>query len=255
MFYQAEHIGTPEHLVIEKNTNYSFPHHIHQCFEFITLLAGEMDVTVDANTYSLKKDDSILIFPNQIHSLSSAESKHALCIFSPDYVKLFSGKTQNKVPVNNRFRVSKELIALFEQLETNDSEMLRKGVLYLICDAFHRSAEYKHQEIDRRNLLFSIFAFVEKNFDGSCTLYDLASDIKYNYSYISRYFKEVVGISFNAYVTSYRLNHACYLIRNNTDSILKCALDSGFDSLRTFNRCFKNRFGLTPTEYKSLLSK
>ncbi|MEE0945204.1 MAG: AraC family transcriptional regulator [Acutalibacteraceae bacterium] len=254
MFYQVEHIGAPEHLVVEKNCDYSFPPHIHQCFEMITINEGTMNVTVDKRIYTLEKGESILIFPNQIHSLDSTQSTHTLCIFSSDYVKVFFRKTQNKIPENNKFVLGKELAVLFEQLETNESEIFRKGVLYLICDAFHNTATYKKQETDRDDLLYCIFAFVDKNFDGECSLSLLSKESGYNYSYISRYFKNVVGITFNEYVNNYRLNHACYLIKNNVESMLQCALDSGFVSLRTFNRSFKQRFKITPTQYKKMVA-
>lgn len=255
MFYQIEHISTPEHFVVEKNCNYSFPPHIHQCFEVITINEGAMNVTVDEKTYTLNKNESIFIFPNQIHSLDSTESMHTLCIFSPDFVKQFSGKTDEKIPENNKFILDDEMIKLFDKLEENNSDIFRKGVLYLICDSFNKQAVYRYQEKDKRNLLYTIFTFVDRNFDGNCSLSDLSNECGYNYSYISRYFKSVVGISYNEYVNNYRLNHSCYLIKNNSGSILKCALDSGFDSLRTFNRSFKERYGITPTEYKKLISK
>ena len=255
MFYQAEHIGTPEHFIIEKNCDFSFQPHIHQCFEVIILTNGTMNVTVDKKLYSLKEGDSIIIFPNQIHSLDSTESAHTLCIFSSDFVKFFKQKTQNKIPNDNKFTLEKHLVMLFEQLEDNDSEMFRKGVLYLICDAFHKQATYKNQDTDRHDLLYAIFTFVDKNFDSDCSLDVLSKESGYNYSYISRYFKNITGISFNTYVTNYRLNHACYLMKSDTISMLQCALSSGFVSLRTFNRCFKQHFGMTPTQYQDTITR
>lgn len=89
-----------------------------------------------------------MIFPNQIHALDSAESIHTLCIFSSNFVKFFEQKTKNKIPENNEFIFGKNLSELLEQLEENDSEMFRKGILYLICDAFDKGAIYKNQDID-----------------------------------------------------------------------------------------------------------
>lgn len=251
MFYQFEHIGTPEHFVIEKNKNYSFPPHIHQCFELITLSEGSMNVTVDNSVYTLKKGEAIIIFPNQVHSLNSTHSTHTLCIFSPELVKTFSRNRKNLIPKNSKFSLDNTLLSLFEQLETNDAEIFRKGVLYLLCNAFDNNAEYKSRDKEYKNLLFLMFDFVDKNFAGDCSLYTLANQIGYNYSYLSRYFKGIVGMSFNAYANNYRLNHAGYLLKNSTEPIIQCALDSGFVSLRSFNRNFKQRFNLTPTEYRN----
>ena len=255
MFYQFEHINSPEHFVIENTCNFSFPIHIHQCFEIITLDDGQMNVTIDNETYLLEKGDCILIFPNQMHSLNSTKSAHTLCIFSPEFVKTFSKKNQNKIPKSNKFSLDENLLTLFKNLKQTDSEMHKKGVLYLLCDAFDKGAEYKQTSSDNRNLLYKMFIYVDKNFDSNCSLSSLSSDIGYNYSYLSRYFKNAVGISFNDYVNNYRLNHSCYLLKNSSHTMLQCALESGFVSLRSFNRNFKQRFGITPTEYRNQIIK
>lgn len=255
MFYQFEHIGSPEHFVVEKNQNFSFPPHIHQCFEIITINDGKMNVTIDGKIYTLAKNECIIIFPNQIHSLESVQSAHTLCIFSPEFVMSFSRTVKNKIPLNNKFTVSENLLTLIKQLEQNESETLKKGILYLLCDAFNKQAEYKDQPFVHDNLLYKMFVFVDKNFDGECSLTMLSKKTGYNYSYLSRCFKNIVGLSFNSYVNNYRLNNSCYLLKNSTLTTMQCAFESGFVSLRSFNRNFKQRYGITPTEYRSNIMK
>ena len=41
-----------------------------------------------------------------------------------------------------------------------------------------------------------------------------------------------------------------YLMDNTDGSIMQCALESGFDSIRSFNRNFKERFAITPVQYR-----
>lgn len=78
----------------------------------------------------------------------------------------------------------------------------------------------------------------------------LARDTGYDYSYLSRYFKKSTGVSFNFYVNHYRLSTACYLMENTTMPIIRCAMDSGFVSLRSFNRSFKEYMGAAPSQYR-----
>lgn len=252
MFYQLEHIGVPEYITVERKNNFSFPPHIHQCFEIILLRAGQMQVTVDNQPYTLQKNEAVLIFPNQLHAIESQESEHTLCIFSPEVVKAFSTKLRDCLPENNKFTLSEQTVELFEQLTEQGSEFFKKGVLYLICDQFDRNAAYKKQARDKHNLLQKMFMFVDRNFSSDCSLSGLADELGYNYSYLSRHFKKAVGLSFNAYVNNYRLNHACYLLRNSVDSVLQCAYDSGFISLRSFNLNFKKFYGVTPQEYRKM---
>ena len=82
MFYELNHIGSSEFFSKEYGKNFTYPLHLHQCFEIIIAMSGEMTVTVENQEYDLVKGDALFIFPNQIHSLKSVESEHMLCIFS-----------------------------------------------------------------------------------------------------------------------------------------------------------------------------
>lgn len=249
MFYEFKHLGSPDYLKIERGTDFSFPAHLHQCFEIIVIRSGEMTVTVDERTFVLGAGEALLTFPNQIHALSSAESSHFLCIFSPRLVQAYASKVSNKLPQNNKFRPDAYLVAALERLEVASSSVERKGVLYSLCAQFDRTAVYDQKPFKNETLLYRIFSFVEEHFGGDCSLSALSKKTGYDYAYLSRYFKRCTGLSFNAYVTQFRLSHACYLLENTSDAVLQCALDSGFVSLRNFNRCFKAYLGLTPTQY------
>lgn len=208
-----------------------------------------MQVTVDEKTFTLKEKQALLTFPNQLHSLSSQKSEHILCIFSPDIVKAYFNKTNGTLPVSNIFTPDKYLINALKKLSNDSPVCEKKGLLYSFCAQFDKNAEYTTKKYYKDKLLYKIFAYVENNFSGECTLEKLASQTGYNYTYLSRFFKNAVKISFNSYVTGYRLSHACYLLDNTDTTIINCAVDSGFESIRTFNRNFKAYYGITPNEY------
>ena len=249
MFYQYNHLGSPDYLKIEKNENFSFPPHLHQCFEIIIILSGQMKITVDGKIFVLEENDAMLIFTNQINELESTNSKHVLCVFSPRLVQAYITKLTDKIPKNNKFCPDIYLIHALENLSPISSSADKKGVLYSLCGQFHKQSEYIAKKTDRDNLLYKIFAFVEENFCEDCSLLSLSKETGYDYSYLSRHFKKIVGISFNTYTTHYRLSYACYLMENTEQTILQCAYNSGFTSLRNFNRCFKDHLKITPTQY------
>ena len=250
MFYQRQHSGLSEYFCKEYGENFSFPEHIHQSFEFITILSGEMRVTVDGKQYQLTSGESILIFPHQIHSLVSNNSKHLLCIFSPEIVRAFSSKLTKKIPENNKFTPDKHIVDAVDKLTCDSTQIQKKGTLYSVCAEFDASATYQSKTSDDRNLLFMIFEFVEMNFNKDCSLAELSKKTTFSYSYLSRYFKNSVGMSFNYFVNQCRINNACYILDNSDCSILQCSLDSGYTSLRSFNRNFKAFTGTTPQKYR-----
>ena len=56
--------------------------------------------------------------------------------------------------------------------------------------------------------------------------------------------------NFSKYVNGVRLNYAVAALENTMDSITNICLDCGFESQRTFNRVFKERYKITPREYR-----
>lgn len=250
MFYQYQHFGLSESVAKEYGKNFNFPAHLHQYFEIITIIKGEMEITIDNNLYTLKKGESVLIFPHQLHSLSSKKSEHILFIFSPETVKAYFSKYSSYVPKTNQFRLSGYLYEKFKKINDDSSIFDKKGFFYSICAEFDKSAEYEKRTYNEDNLLFKIFKVVEENFKTECTLETVSLHTAFSYSYLSRYFKKTTGISFKEYVNQYRISNACYLLNNTDFSVLECAMESGYSSLRSFNRNFKLHTGTTPQEYR-----
>ena len=154
------------------------------------------------------------------------------------------------VPESNFFFPDAYLIDTLDKRPEDANLIAKKGLLYSLCSAFDEKAVYQPRKAGQKGLLSRIFAFVEQNSAGECTLEELAAQLGYDYAYLSRSFKKAAGISYVSYLNIFRLNKACYLLDNTDKSILQCALEVGYSSLRTFNRNFKNHFGISPAEYR-----
>ena len=135
------HWGSPDFTRIENGENFNYRAHLHRCFEIIIILSGEMQVLVDEKTYTLKEKQALLIFPNQLHSLSSQKSEHILCIFSPDIVKTYFNKTNGLLPKDNTFYPDEYLINSLKKLNNDSTVCEKKGLLYSFCAQFDKNAE------------------------------------------------------------------------------------------------------------------
>jgi AraC-like DNA-binding protein len=65
-----------------------------------------------------------------------------------------------------------------------------------------------------------------------------------------RYVNELLfeaGASFTLRLNELRLRKAAELLANGEGRVSDIAFDCGFNDLSYFNRCFRRRFGLTPT--------
>jgi AraC-like DNA-binding protein len=66
----------------------------------------------------------------------------------------------------------------------------------------------------------------------------------------NRLFHQVCGRGFRNYISELRLDRACQMLMHPDYKIVDVALESGHSSLALFNYTFKNRFRMTPTEWR-----
>jgi AraC-like DNA-binding protein len=83
-------------------------------------------------------------------------------------------------------------------------------------------------------------------------LADMAGFSKFHFE---RLFKSCMGISCYQYITKRRILLAQELLSDTSLTVMDVALQSGFFSLSTFNRVFKDTNGCSPTEYRKLYTK
>lgn len=254
MIYQTQYSGTSGNFNYIIRTFFNEPVHLHQNFELLVNLSGVIRITVDEQPYLLRENDAVLIFPNQLHQIHADSCHCILCIFPGESVSAYSTAHEGTVPVCNQFVPDPMRLEILRGMNRDSTAEDIKGALYLMCGNFDRGAEYQPRRYKHGALLHDIFMFVEKNFRGDCSVEALAKQMGYSENYLSRYFMGAIGISFHSYVTQYRLEHTCHLMQNTNEPILRCALDSGFTSLRSFNRNFRLYIGMTPTEYREKLN-
>lgn len=87
--------------------------------------------------------------------------------------------------------------------------------------------------------------------DPDLDLAELARRLGTNTAYLSRGLNEGLGFGFAEAINGLRVEHVAALLRDGSDGdILTLAIDAGFGSKATFNRVFKDRFGVTPSAYR-----
>ena len=99
------------------------------------------------------------------------------------------------------------------------------------------------------DLSTKILMYVNDNFTKNISLASVSAELGYNKSYISRYFKRSFCIGLTSYITMSRLKNALMLMHEGKNTLTYCALESGFNSVRTFYRAFSEEFNCTPGEY------
>ena len=96
--------------------------------------------------------------------------------------------------------------------------------------------------------------YVSTNFTEYVSIKDFCSQHNINASYFGFLFKKETGIYFNDYLNQIRINYAMTLLKNTNHKISQISKMSGFANTSYFIQCFKKRTGLSPSNFKQMIS-
>lgn len=99
-----------------------------------------------------------------------------------------------------------------------------------------------------------ICAYVMKHYVHSIALDDIAAEVGMNRSAFCSYFKRCKGMTFSQFVTQYRLNTACDLLKHSQKSVSEICYLVGFNDLPHFVRVFTSIIGMSPSRYRKQLN-
>ncbi|WP_308765163.1 response regulator [uncultured Bacteroides sp.] len=79
----------------------------------------------------------------------------------------------------------------------------------------------------------------------------MAFELHISRSTLSRKFRVITGCTPLEFIRNIKLKYACSLLDNKVISISEVAYAIGFSTPKYFTKCFKEEFGMTPTEYQN----
>ena len=79
---------------------------------------------------------------------------------------------------------------------------------------------------------------------------DLCELLNYSKSQLNRLFQKHYGMSPHEFLTNQRFLHACNLLLYSDIKIIDIATKVGYKNLSQFNVIFKQKFGVTPSQYR-----
>lgn len=155
------------------------------------------------------------------------------------------------------FKYNKECIelikeALFYEHYNNEYEEAYnlQSVLFKIL-ALHT----KNIPIDKESspsIAQKVAGYIEKNYFGPVSIATIAKNFHISRNYLYTLFKKEYGVSPQEYLILFRIEKAKRLLKNNrlTLSMKEISATVGFDNPLYFSRLFKNRTGMSPSEYR-----
>ena len=99
-------------------------------------------------------------------------------------------------------------------------------------------------------IIKKVCSFVEQNLSCDISLENAAEYAGVSSFYLSKLFKEEKGETFINYVTDKRLEKSRQLLAETDSSIKEITANVGYNDQNYFSRIFKNKYGVSPKEYR-----
>ena len=256
MLANHEHRIYPDHTLVwvGKYRNLKNISHWHFDHEIAVCESGEAQISLNQETYTLRKGQCIYLRGQSVHSILSAPGATL-------YVSLFSEELIRRITDNYCLcdAVFTDDFRVLETLEKIRAAGFKKERFYdeisnalmqqMIAGVFS-ALEIKEEAVSTsaateryKKLLYDIDEHAED--------YSFSRAVEYmnmSEAYFSRFFKKISGMTFSMYLNHIRVNKAIDLIQNQDMSMTEIAMNCGFDTIRNFNRVFKQITGYSPRE-------
>lgn len=95
-----------------------------------------------------------------------------------------------------------------------------------------------------------VMEYLRQNYQQQVRLSDIAALINMSEPSFCRFIKQRTSKSFVDFLTDIRLGYAIRLLIDSTQSVAEIGYACGFNNLSNFNRIFKKKKGMPPTEFR-----
>ena len=246
--------------------------HEHSAVEILLTLEGSVSYTVEDITYQVRKGEVLIIPPDTPHELSMGEeSSRYLFLFEPEGI-LSMRDIKTLAPYFHRpfhlrdgseahVRIREQLLKLKDIYEKRElmwntvcySYLLR---IYAVLGQRYlngiRARAAENDRIVESEVITASMTYIDNHYRQDLSLEDVAEFAGFSRYYFSRSFKKQTGYSFKDYLCQKRLQVAMDLLIRSDKPMKDVAAESGFGSVATFNRVFREKKGCTPTQFRAI---
>ena len=258
------------------------PIHWHSEMELVVVKKGQGKVSVNYETYTVTAGNIVIIPSGQIHSIQGIPGcimeyenmfftdnfllSHQEDICSSQFIRpLFKNKIAfDSLLLDSSLSYYQEIATLLEQVDRLSDQrpmgyqLAIKGLYFQIFFIL-----FSHKKEDPKTLPTSksvekmkiLIKYMEVHYNEPITIEQMAELLHYSPSHFMKFFRNVMGTSFISYLNDYRLTIAARSLNLSTDSVLDIACHCGFDNLSYFNRLFKRKYQMTPSQFRKQNSK
>ena len=246
------------------------PMHWHRAVEIIYMQEGSLDVTVESESFTIQKEDCIVINGNVLHSTKCTSPNTAILLqipldfmekYIPDLGQLiflfdFRIKDQRQQTKQAMLKTILEQLQIINDVRP-DGYLLRFNSLIfeLLFQLYHNFAvkilqNNTSQEKKDMDRLEPVLDYISEHYREPISLNEIAEVACLQAGYFCRFFRKKMGITFLEYQNEYRLSFIYRDLITTRDPVHVILERHGFTNYKLFRRIFLEHFGNTPTQIR-----
>ena len=255
--------------------------HWHEELEIVLITRGRGIFYIDLKPYTVTEGDFLLLNPYVLHScsqykqeeyeadtfvlnMSMLDTNHDSCS-----IKFINSIAENKVifpfvikPDTPGYPLLKEYFSKCKTAYIDKHkgfELELKAYLYLFLHTLFTNIPVEVPDpinVDDAitDKIKIILKYIKENYTEQLTVKDMAEQLNFSEYHFMRFFKKHLGVTCIEYINNYRLDIAAKKLSTTNHSIMEIALETGFNNISYFNKLFKEKFKLTPKEFRSSIA-
>ena len=243
-----------EHVWVGKYRNLHNISHWHMEHELIACREGSAQVMLDDTMFNITQQQCIFCHSGRVHYISaSPDSLLLVCLFDEKMYDPITSPFALENPVfEDRYGILPKLSEIRHELQNQPIffECRTEAMIgEILVDVFRgeplRKAQWQFSDIITRYK--QLLNHIDLEYEH-ITYQNVVQFMNMSDAYFSRYFKRQAGMTFSQYLNVVRIEKAVQLLDSAptmkiTDVMLRC----GFNTIRSFNRVFREVTGFTPT--------
>lgn len=251
--------------------------HSHSFFEFVYVLRGKAEHTINGKTMILSEGDYFLIDLDYTHEYRKLNTETDFCIlncmFLPEFidVSLKDAKSFREIitpymsdfPINNISTLTSyhdqdgfigalitKMLKEHREKKSGYLDVIRNSLLsMLICLA---RSESNAGDSGTEHMIRYIKNYIEKHYSEHIQLSDICKKLNFSLTHVSLTFKKDTNMTFRDYLIKVRLEKACHLLRATDKTVAEIADLVGYSDPAFFFKIFKKGLGVTPYQYRKI---
>lgn len=269
MYSNYEIIGPGDNLPVELrllSLGQSYQYRWHDGMEIVWVLYGSVTMDFYTEKHELVEGDLFVINESSLHNIIANGDNLLLLLkvdmsyyknFYPslDSVHFFLKDVGIDKSILSQIKYSLSKIAYgYEMNKDTYKNYIFTDIRYLLSYLMENCStkgKRSFSESDDADRVKRILSYVEDNYREKISLKELSEKEGLSLAYMSRFIKDKLGLSFQNYLNEYRLDRFLDLLLRTDESISDLSDQVGFASSNYMNKVFKEKHGLTPSEYRN----